>query len=86
MSIKKKKSSTRIAKVRCGYNIHHRCCKAQGGSDRWPPNNTVRVSIYRHGLWNILFNGRDRIHVISERVEQIPQRLGHNVTVRYEMV
>ena len=58
------------------YNMHHRCCKAQHGTDHWPPNNLVRVEIRRHQLWNTVFNGLERIDSVITKINILMESRG----------
>ena len=81
MGIKRKKKHVWRERNMGGTNIHHRCPKAQGGRDNWPQNNLVKVSVYRHGLWNTIFNGRERIASIVKKINLILEACGRQVRV-----
>ena len=64
------------------HNIHHRCPKAQHGTDKWPPNNTVKVPKWRHNLWNRIAHGTDTVHEIARNLNEILEEKGYTLKVQ----
>lgn len=64
-----------------GHDVHHRCPKAQHGSDKWPHGNTVLVLKWKHQLWNRIANGRDSVHTIANTLNEILSEKGYKLKV-----
>lgn len=47
-------------------NEHHRLPTSRGGTDTFPHNNMVTVSVTRHAHWHALFSNRDLESIVKE--------------------
>lgn len=40
------------------YTRHHRCCRKNGGTDDYPPDNVVMLPRHIHEAWHTIFGSR----------------------------
>lgn len=48
-----------------GHSRHHKCCKANGGTDDYPPNNVVILPDHIHRYWHAIFGSRTPEQIAS---------------------
>ena len=47
-------------------DYHHRLPQSKGGTDTFPHNNLVEVSVTRHRHWHAIFANRDLESIVRE--------------------
>ena len=44
---------------------HHRCCRTNGGTDDYPPNNVVLLPDHIHRYWHAIFGAKTPEQIAS---------------------